>query len=173
MEYFRWVVFEDPNWDWKTFDFDIDTKRTESLEYGMNATDPNLKAFLGRGGKLLLYHGWSDPLITPQNSINYYQSVIDTMGGREKTEEFARLFMVPGMGHCSGGEGPNNFDTVEVIEQWVERGKAPNHMIASRRSNGATDRTRPLCPYPLVAIWNGSGSSDSAINFTCGAVERQ
>jgi feruloyl esterase len=173
MEYFRWVVFEDPNWDWKTFDFDIDTKRTESLEYGMNATDPNLKAFLGRGGKLLIYHGWSDPLITPQNSINYYQSVIDTMGGREKTEEFARLFMVPGMGHCSGGEGPNNFDTVEVIEQWVERGKAPNHMIASRRSNGATDRTRPLCPYPLVAIRNGSGSSDSATNFTCGAIERQ
>ena len=173
MEGFKWVVFEDPNWDWKTFDFDADTERTDKLEYGMNAIDPNLKALMEHGGKLVLYHGWSDPLISPQNTINYYKSVSDTMGGPEKTQEFARLFMVPGMGHCGGGEGPNSFDTVAAIEQWVEKGKAPNRIIASRQSNGATERTHPLCPYPLVAVWNATGSTDSAANFACAAEPRR
>src|ERR1022692_3133021 len=121
MAYFRDVVFEDPNWDWRTFNFDADTTRTEKLEYGMNATDPNLKQFVGHGGKLLLYHGWSDQLITPMNSISYYKSVADTMGGAAKTADFARLFLVPGMGHCGGGEGPNSFDSVSALEQWVEK----------------------------------------------------
>jgi feruloyl esterase len=166
------VVFEDPNWDWKTFNFDTDTARTEKLEYGMNATDPNLKPFVAHGGKLLLYHGWSDQLITPINTINYYKSVMDTMGGPAKTAEFARLFMVPGMGHCGGGEGPNNFDTVSAIEQWVEKGTAPEQMIASHSTSGTVDRTRPLCPYPLVATWKGSGSIDSAASFVCAAEKK-
>lgn len=167
MEYFKYVVFEDPNWDWRTFNFDIDTARTEKLEYGMNATDPNLQQFVGHGGKLLLYHGWSDPLITPSNSISYYKSVVDTMGGASKTADFARLFMVPGMGHCGGGEGPNSFDIVSTLEQWVEKGRAPEQMIASHLTKGAVDRTRPLCPYPQVATWKGSGSTDVAAGFVC------
>jgi feruloyl esterase len=162
------VVFEDPNWDWKTFHFDTDTARTEKLEYGMNATDPDLRQFVSRGGKLLLYHGWSDQLITPVNSISYYKSVMDTMGPA-KTAEFARLFMVPGMAHCGGGEGPNSFDTVSALEQWVEKGKAPETMVASHSSNGTVDRTRPLCPYPQVAVWKGTGSTDNAANFVCAA----
>jgi len=169
MEYFKYVVFEDPNWDWKTFNFDTDTARTDKLEYGMNATDPNLKEFVGHGGKLLLYHGWSDPLISPQNSINYYRSVEDTMGGPARTAGFARLFLVPGMGHCGGGEGPNSFDMVGAIEQWVEKSKAPEQIVASHLSGGAVDRTRPLCPYPLAAVWKGSASTDSASSFVCAA----
>ena len=171
MEYFKYVVFEDPNWDWRTFNFDTDTARTEKLEYGMNATDPNLKQFVGHGGKLLLYHGWSDQLITPLNSISYYKSVADTMGGASKTADFARLFLVPGMGHCGGGEGPNSFDAVSTLEQWVEKGKAPEQMIASHVTNGTVDRTRPLCPYPQVATWKGAGSTDAAGSFVC-AVEK-
>ena len=168
MEYFKYVVFENPNWDWKTFNFDSDVTRTEKTEYGMNATEPNMKEFAGHGGKLLLYHGWSDQLISPQNTINYYKAVSDTMGPA-KTAEFARLFMVPGMGHCGGGEGPNSFDMVGALEQWVEKSKPPEQIVASHLTNGSADRTRPLCPYPLVAVWKGSGSTDSASNFTCAA----
>jgi feruloyl esterase len=89
------------------------------------------------------------------------------MGGPQKTAEFARLFMVPGMGHCGGGEGPNSFDMVGALDQWVEKSKAPEQIIASRLTNGAVDRTRPLCQYPLVAVWTGSGGTDSASSFTC------
>jgi feruloyl esterase len=135
----------------------------------MNATDPNLKQFVGHGGKLVLYHGWSDPLITPMNSIAYYKSVVDTMGGPSRTADFARLFLVPGMGHCGGGEGPNSFDVVSTLEQWVEKGNPPGQMIASRLTNGAVDRTRPLCPYPQVAKWKGAGSTDDAASFVCAA----
>jgi len=168
MEYFRYVVFEDPNWNWKTFNFDTDTARTETLEYGMNATDPNLREFAGHGGKLVMYHGWSDPLITPQNSIDYYRSVVDTMGGPAKTADFARLFLAPGMGHCGGGEGPNDFDAVAALDEWVEKSHAPGQIIA-RRAGGPHDRTRPLCPYPMTAVWKGSGSTDSASSFVCAA----
>ena len=138
----------------------------------MNATDPNLKQFMGHSGKLLLYHGWSDQLITPLNSIGYFKSVVDTMGGASKTTDFARLFLVPGMGHCGGGEGPTVFDAVGALEQWVEKGKAPEQMIASHLTSGTADRTRPLCPYPQVAVWKGTGSTDVAASFVCG-LEKQ
>jgi feruloyl esterase len=132
-----------------------------------NATNPNLKAFFGHGGKLLQYHGWSDQLISPRNSINYYDSVLATMGGASRVNQSYRLFMVPGMAHCSGGDGPNQFDTIGVLEQWVEKEKAPDQIIASRIRDGKTDRTRPLCPYPQVATYKGSGSTDVAENFSC------
>jgi feruloyl esterase len=89
------------------------------------------------------------------------------MGGPDRTTDFFRLFLAPGMGHCSGGDGPNTFDTIRAIEQWVEHGKAPEQMIASKISNGVTARTRPLCPYPQVAKWKGRGSTDDAVNFVC------
>jgi len=92
-----------------------------------------------------------------------------TMGGAEQTQRFVRLFMAPGMAHCNGGRGPNVVDALPSIEEWVEHGVAPDRLIASRIVGGATDRTRPLCPYPQVARWKGTGSTDVAANFVCGA----
>jgi len=165
---FKYVVFRNPNWDWRTFDFDSDIARSEQPEnLVMNATDPNLKPFFAHDGKLLLYHGWSDPNITPLSTIKYYNSVVDTMGGAAKTANNVRLFLEPGMGHCGGGEGPNQFDKVGALEQWVEHHQAPEKIIASHSANGKVDRTRPLCPYPQVAQYKGSGSIDDAQNFVC------
>jgi feruloyl esterase len=166
--YWRYVVFKDPNWDYKTFDFDRDVALSDRIAKDiLNATNPDLKTFFEHGGKLLQYHGWSDPLISPRNSINYYESVLNTMGGASKVNESYRLFMVPGMAHCHDGDGPNQFDMISALEQWVEKGKAPDQIIASRIRDGKTDRTRPLCPYPQVAIYKGTGSTDEAANFSC------
>ena len=132
----------------------------------MNATNPDLTAFRQRGGKLLLYHGWRDQNFSAQSTINYYKSVLDTMGSVQSAE-WLRLFLAPGMGHCGGGEGPNAFDAVTALEQWVEHGKAPDVIIASHRTDGKVDRTRPLCPYPQVAKYQGTGSIDEAANFRC------
>ncbi len=134
----------------------------------MNATDPNMKPFFSHGGKLLLYHGWSDPNVPTLNTIKYYKSVVEAMGGAANASKSVRLFLEPGMGHCGGGEGPNVFDKVAALEQWVEHGKAPETMNASHSSNGKVDRTRPLCPYPQVAKYKGTGSIDDAANFSCG-----
>jgi feruloyl esterase len=167
---YRYVVFKDPNWDWKTFNFDSDVVRGDLPEnLVMNATDPNLKPFFSHNGKLLLYHGWSDPNVPTLNTIKYYKSVVDTMGGAAKASDNIRLFLEPGMGHCGGGEGPNVFDKVGAMEQWVEHGKAPETLIASHSTAGKVDRTRPLCPYPQVAKYKGSGSIDDAANFSCKA----
>ena len=134
----------------------------------LNATDPDLKKFAGRGGKLILYHGWNDQLIAPMNSVNYYNSVVGKMGGAAKVENSIRLFMAPGMGHCAGGPGPNSFDLQTALEQWVEHGIVPGAVIATHSTNGVVDRTRPLCPYPQVAVFSGKGDSNDAANFTCG-----
>ncbi len=165
IDHFKYVVFKDPNYDWRTVNFDSDVALADKLDNGtINATDPNLKAFVGRGGKLLLYHGWNDQIIAPRNAVNYYQSVLDRMGG---AADSVRLFMVPGMNHCAGGDGTGVFDTVSVIEKWVEQGQAPDRIMASHLTSRAVDRTRPLCAYPMVAQYKGSGSTDEAANFVC------
>jgi feruloyl esterase len=177
---FKYITFKNPDWDYHTLNLDSDVVFADKVDNGMtSAMDPNLKEFFGHGGKLLMYHGWSDPNIAPLNTINYYESVVDKMGGADKTAAWIRLFMAPGMGHCGGGEGPNSFDVVNAIEQWVENQKAPAQMIASHSTDGRVfnfggpeaqgrvDRTRPLCPYPQVARYKGTGSIDDAANFVC------
>ena len=165
---YRYVVFKDPKWDWRSFNFDSDVVRGDRPEnVPMNATDPNLQKFFSHNGKLLIYHGWSDPNVPTLNTIKYYNSVLDTMGGAAKTSNNIKMFLEPGMGHCGGGEGPNTFDKVSPLDQWVENGKAPDRIIASHSTAGKVDRTRPLCAYPQVARYKGSGSIDDAANFSC------
>ena len=167
---FRYVVFKNPDWDYHKMNFDGDVAKADKVDGGVNnAINPDLKTFFAHGGKLLMYHGWADQLIAPQNSVNYYQNVVDAAGGAEKTAASIRLFMVPGMAHCRGGDGTDDFDKMTVIEQWVEKGQAPEQIPASHRTAGKVDRTRPLCPYPQVAKYKGSGSTDDAANFACAA----
>ena len=167
---YRYVVFKDPNWDWKTFDFDKDVVRGDRPEnLIMNATDPDMKRFFSHGGKLLLYHGWSDPQVATLNTIEYYDRVVHSLGRASKAADRIRLFLAPGMAHCGGGEGPNAFDKISLLERWVEQGKAPDSIIASHATGGKVDRTRPLCPYPQVAKYKGTGSIDEAANFSCAA----
>ena len=166
-DFFKYVVFKDPSWDYKTLNFDSDAALAEKIDNGLiDAKDPNLKPFFAHGGKLIQYHGWSDWQISPLNSVHYYEGVMEANGGRVKVQESYRLFMVPGMGHCGGGEGPNEFDKVGPLEQWVEQHQAPERIIASTRDR---KQTRPLCPYPQVAKYKGTGSTDDAANFTCAA----
>jgi feruloyl esterase len=168
-DYFKFIVFRNPTWDYKTFDFDTDVALADTMDNGAdNAIDPNLKTFFGRGGKLLLYHGWSDPLIAPANTVNYYTAVVSALGGAAAVKDSIRLFMAPGVTHCAGGEGPSNFDRIPVIEAWVEHQRPPDQIVASRLATaGVSASTRPLCPYPQVAIYSGAGSIDDAKNFTC------
>jgi feruloyl esterase len=168
-DYFRYVIYRDPNWDFRTFDVSRDVEAAEKLDHAnvLKAVDPNLTPFVSHGGKLILYHGWSDNLIAPLNSIHYFENVTAKLGGLEKTEQSVRLFMVPGAGHCGGGEGATNFDMIGPLEQWVEHGTAPDSVIASHRTGPKVDQTRPLCPYPQVAKFKGTGSTDDAANFTC------
>ena len=183
--FFKYMVFDNPDWDIKTFSVEHNMKvADDKVGQILNATDSNLKKFKDRGGKLIVYHGWSDAAIPPANAIQYYNSVVSKMGAKQ-TDQFVRLFMVPGMQHCGGGPGPNSFgqtsevdgdaqhDINRAVEQWVENGVAPAQIIATKykTANPASgvERTRPLCPYPQVAQWKGSGSSDDAANFTCAA----
>jgi feruloyl esterase len=167
LDFYKYFVHSDANWDWKTMNFDQDVRSVdEKLGKVLNAIDPDLRAFKARGGKLIMYHGWNDQLISPLNTVNYFTSVMKTMGARE-TDEFARLFMAPGMLHCAGGAGPNRFNAVAALEQWVEQRAKPAQMVASHSTDGVVDRTRPLCPYPQVATYTGSGSIDEAANFVC------
>ncbi len=168
-DYFKYVVFENPNWDFKTLNFDSDFAKAEKRDGGiLTAVNPDLRPFFSRGGKLIQYHGWTDRQVMPRNSIDYYNSVVREIGDTVRIADSYRLFMAPGMDHCGGGEGPNRFDVVGALAQWVEKGKAPDSIVASY-IDGKPSRTRPLCPYPQVAVYKGTGSTDDAASFACKA----
>ncbi len=153
----------------------VSTSVDEKLASVVNATSPNLDAFRGRGHKLLIYHGWSDWLVVPGESIQYREALVARFS-EKKLDDFYRLFMVPGMTHCGGGVGPDHFDALSAVVDWVEKGRAPDKIIASQFPSGAHTgsplRTRPLCPYPKVARYRGWGSSDDQANFSCAAPDR-
>jgi len=147
--HFRHVVFNDVDWDYRTLDFDANIAASDKVAGALrNAIDPNLQPFFARGGKLIQYHGWNDQQISPFNSVNYYKSVEARLGGRDKIDKSYRLFMAPGMMHCGGGEGPNQFNPMSALERWRESDVAPDQILATHVSNGVVDSTRPLRPYP-------------------------
>jgi hypothetical protein len=187
--YYSNIVYEKADWNYR------DAKIAEAVKAAdektaqiLNATDPNLTAFKARGGKLILYHGWNDPAISALNTINYYNSVVSRMGGKE-TDAFARLYMAPGVQHCGGGPGPDSFGQNGAtdgkdpehsmglaLEQWVEKGIAPSAIVATKYEGDDSGKrvkmTRPLCPYPQVAKYKGSGDSKDAGSFVCATVTR-
>ena len=165
---FQFMVFKQPEWDYKTLNFDQDMAAVDRIEQGnINAKQTDLSAFVARGGKMIQYHGWSDPQISPASSVEYYEAALKAAKSGKKLQDSYRLFMVPGMNHCGGGDGPASFDMLTALEQWVEKGKAPDSIPASHVANGAADRTRILCPYPQVASFKGSGDPNDAKNFVC------
>jgi tannase/feruloyl esterase len=170
--HYKHIVFQDPAWDFRTFNLDSDLAKADAIDLAggqFRAVDPDLTAFKKRGGKLLQYHGWNDQQISAQNSINYYESVVHRLGSARDTDDFYRLFMVPGVRHCAGGDegATDRFDAIAALEQWVEHGVAPGRIVASHMTSGVVDRTRPLCPYPQAATYVGRGSTDEAANFLC------
>ena len=167
-DYFKYVVFHDPSWDWRTFKLDGDAALADRVDDGtINATSADLKPFVAHHGKMILYHGWTDTNITPRATVDYFKKVQEQMGGGTQTAQAVRLFMIPGMNHCGGGEGPNVFSMVNSLERWVEDGKAPEQVMASHLTGGKVDRTRPLCPYPQTAQFKGTGDPNDAANFVC------
>ena len=156
------LAYQDPNWDWKKFDIDRDVKFVDEKTAFINAVDPDLSKFKARGGKVLMYHGWNDTAISSQNSIDYYNSVLAKMGKNQG--DFTRLFMVPGMGHCRGGNGPNTFDTIGTMEAWREKGVTPTQITAY---NAQASLSRPLCSYPQFAKYKGTGNVKDAANWSC------
>ncbi|KPL66941.1 feruloyl esterase [Erythrobacter sp. SG61-1L] len=180
LTYMSMLVFADrPNWNWRSFDYGADSSRAHF--YGkdiLDVTPADLRPFFARGGKLLLSHGWSDGLIPANNTVEFFSSLYRVLPANQAKDQ-VRLFMAPGMEHCSGGEGPSSFDTLGVIDDWATSGKAPRRIIASRVAAPAMGAgpaapalppmTRPLCPYPLVPTYKGSGDKADAKNFDCKA----
>jgi hypothetical protein len=165
-QFFKNMVYQNAAWNYGTFrDSEIaSVDQTASSVY--NARNPDLGKFKSQGGKLILYHGWNDPAISALSTIDYYDSVVTRMG-RGAVNEFARLFLIPGMQHCGGGPGWSQFDAMKAIEDWVEHKQPPNQLTGAHATNGQIDRTRPICAYPMEAKYKGTGSTDDAANFTC------
>ena len=166
----RYWVYFDPSWDWRTLDYDnyLAFFKDTVARVGplMASDDPDLAEFRDSGGKIVLWHGWTDQLITPEGTIDYYDRLAREVGGYDRAQSFARLFMAPGVAHCAGGDGPQPQGLFEAVVDWVEQGKAPDRITASKAVDGGT-RTRPLCAYPATARWNGQGSSNDATTFVC------
>jgi feruloyl esterase len=166
----RFVGRRDANWDAMSFDLDKDLALTLKNGSFIEASNPDLSKFKARGGKLLLWHGWADPGPAPENTINYYSQATKVAGGGSQSD-WIRLFLMPGVAHCGGGVGPDQADFLGAMERWREQGVAPDQITASRNTgrSGRTPMTRPLCPFPQVATYKGTGSTDEASSFVCSA----
>jgi len=165
-QFFKYLVFDDPDWDYSGYDFSTWRVETETVGELLNATAPELSAFRDRDGKLILWHGWSDAALTALATVDYYE-----MAEAHDPDQldYFRLFMMPGVGHCGAGPGPGRVDWIAAIEAWVEQGAAPERLQATKSdAAGEVLRTRPLCPHPLVAIYDGSGDPNDATSFACG-----
>jgi Tannase and feruloyl esterase len=162
--FFKYIVFNDPDWDYTKYEFTHWTKDMSLAASYLNATDPNLDRFKARGGKLILWHGWADPALTPFESIRYHEQV---SAHDPSARDYFRMFLMPGVLHCGSGNGPDNADWPARIADWVENGKAPDRVVARKVANGAVTRSRPLCAYPQKAEYRGSGSTDDEANFVC------
>jgi feruloyl esterase len=172
-QFFRYLAFpiDNPNYDWRTFNFTKDPPRLAFMGSILNANETDLSRFWKLERKLLIYPGWSDETVGPLRTIEYYRAVCAQLGS-DKTKASVRLFMAKGIFNCNGGPGPGTFDTLTALEHWVEKGVAPEQMESTHfDDNGNPDRTRPLCAYPKVAQYTGSGSIDDAANFTCAIPE--
>lgn len=167
LDEFRYAVYQNPDWDWRSFELDRDAAKAHAVDKDVDEMDPRLAAFAKHGGKLLIYHGWADQQVAPGSSVEFYQQAVSLGGAPAGEQSWIRLFMLPGMGHCGGGEGPDTFDKIGALEGWVEQGKTPEEIVASHRTGDHIDRTRPLCAYPKVAHYRGMGSTDDAANFVC------
>ncbi len=166
---FRFLALEDdaPGFSWRTFRYPQDLPRLKTMTEILSPLDPDLRPFRQAGGKLIVYHGWADPGISALGTLEYVERVAKVVGGQRSADQFMRTYFVPGMHHCSGGPGVDQFDMLTALEGWVERNQAPASITAARVENGATVRTRPLCPHPAVASYKGSGSPDDAASFAC------
>ena len=163
----RYQIFTppQPDYDYHKFDFANDVKLLEPWGALANAKNPDLSKFRAHGGKLIMTYGWADQILQPEQGIEYYEAALKKNG--PKTPDFLRLFMVPGMTHCQGGNATDTFDGMTALINWVEKGKAPDVLQAARMFEGRAARTRPLCPYPQVARYSGKGSINDAANFSC------
>ncbi|HEX2539659.1 MAG TPA: tannase/feruloyl esterase family alpha/beta hydrolase [Caldimonas sp.] len=181
-DYWRLWVFNNPQWNWWSFDYDRDVTFADAfVSQLVDQTNPDLSAFKASGGKAIVYQGWADPVVNAIDTIAYVDRVRALQANPADADAFLRLFLVPGMGHCSGGPGATTFgnsgqlapganadrDLLMSLDRWVEQGTPPDRIVATRVVNGAAVRTRPLCPYPKKAVYSGSGSTDDAANFTC------
>lgn len=163
----RILGHQNADWDWRNFDLDADLALTDEKAGFIDAHTYDLSPFKAHGGKLLLYHGWADQGIPPGHTLDFYKGVLAKMGAKQ--DDWLKLYMVPGMMHCAGGDGPDQFNKMAVIERWREAGETPKAIIASHVTGSQVDRTRPLCPYPQMAVYKGTGSINDAASFTCKA----
>jgi len=184
-EFWQHWVFEDADWDWWSFDFDRDVALADEKAGDLvDQIDPDIAAFREAGAKAIVYQGWQDPVVNAVDTIAYYEAVRAQQGSQEATDEFFRLFLVPGMGHCGGGTGATSFgnqggapvvdadhDLLSALDAWVEQGRPPDRIVASRVEDGMVTRTRPICPYPERAVYTGQGSTGDADSFVCATSE--
>ena len=167
-DFFKYIAFEDPEWDWRTFDLEVDTRRTdEKLAHIINSTETDLSDFKAAGGKLIIYQSWNETWVPPRTITVYHDDVQETMGGPSETRDFFRLFVVPDAPMCPGSN-PAVFDIMGALQRWVEEGTAPDQVTMSYSDRGRVYKTHPVCVYPEVAIYKGEGDINDASSFTCG-----